>query len=240
MIDEIKLTKNLIKINSTNPGKFEKDVFNFVENLLNKKKIKYKKYILNKNRPNLVIKIGNKSIKDNVLFIGHLDTVPFGQLKWKYDPIGARELNGKIYGRGSTDMKSAVASMCAAILNRKDYNFKNKNIILALVSGEETGCEGSKLLAKKLQKELNWIPKESFKTGIKKTIEWYLDNNEWMQNIVSGEYETYYKKQYKYRYFVFSCDDTSVTSTCLRFILTIVLFVKKYKPPLIYIPDSFL
>ena len=50
-------------------------------------------------------------------------------------------------------MKSAVASMCAAILNRKDYNFKNKNIILALVSGEETGCEGSKLLAKKLQKE---------------------------------------------------------------------------------------
>ncbi len=153
MIDEIKLTKNLIKINSTNPGKFEKDVFNFVENLLNKKKIKYKKYILNKNRPNLVIKIGNKRIKDNVLFIGHLDTVPFGQLKWKYDPIGARELNGKIYGRGSTDMKSAVASMCAAILNRKDYNFKNKNIILALVSGEETGCEGSKLLAKKLQKE---------------------------------------------------------------------------------------
>ena len=55
MIDEIKLTKDLIKINSTNPGKFEKDVFNFVEALLNKKKIKYKKYLLNKNRPNLVI-----------------------------------------------------------------------------------------------------------------------------------------------------------------------------------------
>ena len=111
MIDEIKLTKNLIKINSTNPGKFEKDVFNFVETLLNKK-INKKKYLLNKNRPNLVIKIGNKN-KDNVLFIGHLDTVPFGQLKWKYDPIGARELNGKIYGRGSTDMKSAKLQLCS-------------------------------------------------------------------------------------------------------------------------------
>ena len=38
MIDEIKLAKNLIKIDSTNPGKFEKDIFNFVETLLNKKK----------------------------------------------------------------------------------------------------------------------------------------------------------------------------------------------------------
>ena len=47
MIDEIKLAKNLIKINSTNPGKFEKDIFDFVEALLNKKKIKYKKYFLN-------------------------------------------------------------------------------------------------------------------------------------------------------------------------------------------------
>tara|TARA_B100000963_G_scaffold177625_1_gene154412 strand:- start:728 stop:1837 length:1110 start_codon:yes stop_codon:yes gene_type:complete len=153
MIDEIKLTKNLIKINSTNPGIYEKEAFDFVETLLKKKKINYKKYLLHKSRPNLVIKIGNKNIKDNILFVGHLDTVPFGQLKWKYNPLGAKELNGKIYGRGSTDMKSGIASMCAAILNHKNFNFKNKNIILALVSGEETGCEGSKLLAEKLKKE---------------------------------------------------------------------------------------
>jgi len=153
MIDEIKLTKNLIKINSTNPGKYEKEVFKFLENLLKKEGIKYKKYLLHKDRPNLVIKIGNKNIKDNILFIGHLDTVPFGQLSWKHDPLGAQEINDKIYGRGSTDMKSGVAAMCSAIIKYKNSNFKNKNIILAIVSGEETGCEGSKLLAKKLKSE---------------------------------------------------------------------------------------
>ena len=63
MIDEIKLTKNLIKINSTNPGKYEKEVFKFLENLLKKEGIKYKKYLLHKDRPNLVIKIGNKKFE---------------------------------------------------------------------------------------------------------------------------------------------------------------------------------
>ena len=153
MIDEIKLTKKLIKINSTNPGKYEKEVFKFLENLFKKEGVKYKKYLLDKDRPNLVIKIGSKDIKDNILFIGHLDTVPFGQLSWKHDPLGAREINGKIYGRGSTDMKSGIAAMCSAVIKHKNSNFKNKNIILAIVSGEETGCEGSKLIAEKLKSE---------------------------------------------------------------------------------------
>lgn len=43
--------------------------------------------------------------------------------------------------------------------------------------------------AKKLQKELNWIPKESFKTGIKKTIEWYLNNLNWCKNIEDKNYK---------------------------------------------------
>jgi len=50
--------------------------------------------------------------------------------------------------------------------------------------------------ASKINKELGWSPTVTFEEGLSKTIDWYLDNNEWMQNIVSGEYETYYKKQY--------------------------------------------
>jgi len=50
--------------------------------------------------------------------------------------------------------------------------------------------------ASKVNKELGWSPTVTFEEGLSKTIDWYLDNNEWMQNIVSGEYETYYKKQY--------------------------------------------
>ena len=51
--------------------------------------------------------------------------------------------------------------------------------------------------ASKINKELGWSPTVTFEEGLSKTIDWYLDNNDWMQNIVSGEYETYYKKQYK-------------------------------------------
>lgn len=50
--------------------------------------------------------------------------------------------------------------------------------------------------ASKINKELGWSPTVTFEEGLSKTIDWYLDNNEWMKNILSGEYETYYKKQY--------------------------------------------
>jgi dTDP-glucose 4,6-dehydratase len=43
--------------------------------------------------------------------------------------------------------------------------------------------------AGKIQKELNWMPKESFKTGIKKTIEWYLNNLNWCKNIEEKNYK---------------------------------------------------
>ena len=51
----------------------------------------------------------------------------------------------------------------------------------------------------KLQKELGWEPSLQFEEGIEKTVRWYLDNQEWMDNITSGEYEKYYKDMYKSR-----------------------------------------
>lgn len=51
----------------------------------------------------------------------------------------------------------------------------------------------------KLQKELGWEPSLQFEEGIEKTVRWYLDNQEWMDNITSGEYEKYYADMYKGR-----------------------------------------
>ena len=51
----------------------------------------------------------------------------------------------------------------------------------------------------KLQKELGWEPSLQFEEGIEKTVRWYLDNQEWMDNITSGEYEMYYQEMYKGR-----------------------------------------
>jgi dTDP-glucose 4,6-dehydratase len=48
----------------------------------------------------------------------------------------------------------------------------------------------------KLQKELNWVPSLRFEEGLERTVEWYLQNEDWMNNVTSGEYKTYYKSQY--------------------------------------------
>ena len=49
----------------------------------------------------------------------------------------------------------------------------------------------------KISKELDWTPKTQFEDGIVKTINWYLNNQDWLENIVSGEYEKYYNKMYE-------------------------------------------
>ena len=51
--------------------------------------------------------------------------------------------------------------------------------------------------SRKLQSELGWEPSLQFEEGIEKTVRWYLDNQEWMDRITSGEYEKYYEEMYK-------------------------------------------
>ena len=53
--------------------------------------------------------------------------------------------------------------------------------------------------SRKLQSELGWEPSLQFEEGIEKTVRWYLDNQEWMDRITSGEYEKYYDDMYKDR-----------------------------------------
>ena len=48
----------------------------------------------------------------------------------------------------------------------------------------------------KLKKELGWEPSLQFEEGIEKTVKWYLENQEWLKNITSGDYQTYYQKMY--------------------------------------------
>jgi len=48
----------------------------------------------------------------------------------------------------------------------------------------------------KLQNDLDWSPSLQFEEGIEKTVDWYLQNEQWFQNVLSGDYEKYYEKQY--------------------------------------------
>lgn len=80
-----------------------------------------------------------KGSKDDILvFEGHIDHVPPGNIRlWRYNPYSARIVDGKLYGRGSVDMKSAVASMIASVplISRREIN---TTLYLVFVVHEET------------------------------------------------------------------------------------------------------
>ena len=48
----------------------------------------------------------------------------------------------------------------------------------------------------KIENELGWVAEEDFYSGIRKTVNWYLENKPWLDKIISGEYKNYYKSQY--------------------------------------------
>lgn len=51
--------------------------------------------------------------------------------------------------------------------------------------------------ASKINKELGWSPTVTFEEGLSNTIDWYLNNEEWLNNVTSGAYQKYYAKQYQ-------------------------------------------
>ena len=50
--------------------------------------------------------------------------------------------------------------------------------------------------ASKINRELGWSPSLTFEEGLEKTIDWYLNNENWLRHVTSGSYQKYYKKQY--------------------------------------------
>ena len=50
--------------------------------------------------------------------------------------------------------------------------------------------------ASKIKNELGWMPSLQFEEGLSKTIDWYLENKSWIDNVTSGDYQKYYQEQY--------------------------------------------
>ena len=51
--------------------------------------------------------------------------------------------------------------------------------------------------ATKINKELGYVPSVTFEQGLSLTIDWFLENEDWLNNVTSGDYQSYYKKQYR-------------------------------------------
>jgi succinyl-diaminopimelate desuccinylase len=96
-------------------------------------------------RANIVARMKSTGRRPGLLFACHLDVVPPGEGQWKHPPFSAVEEDGKIYGRGSADMKGSIAALVTAIEKVVSSKAELKgDIIFAAVAGEETDSCGIK------------------------------------------------------------------------------------------------
>ncbi len=111
--DAIFFTKQLVRLDSSNPGNYEREIKDYIESILPKEGVVISTSQVLPNRYNLMAEIEGEIKTPAMIFICHMDTVMLGE-DWTKDPLGAEEIDGKIYGRGACDMKSGLACAISA------------------------------------------------------------------------------------------------------------------------------
>ena len=144
-MNAIELTRELVRIDTINPTSAEKPCAEHAGRLLEAAGFSVARHEFAPGRMSLVAR--REGGGPPLCFAGHLDTVPLGAAPWKHDPFAGELDQGKLFGRGSSDMKSGVAAMIAAAVQLGQKPLRKAGLTLVLVAGEETGCEGAAHLA---------------------------------------------------------------------------------------------
>lgn len=144
MIDAVALTQQLVRIDTRNPPGNEAACADFLEALLVDNGFAVTRHSFGEGRYNLVARLGQAG--PATMFTGHIDTVPLGTLAWTRDPFGGEIVDGRLYGRGSCDMKAGVAAMIAAAVAEAEWIAEHGSVTLVLTGGEETGSHGAQAL----------------------------------------------------------------------------------------------
>ncbi|MFL2812222.1 MAG: succinyl-diaminopimelate desuccinylase [Paracoccaceae bacterium] len=162
MINSVNLTSELVKCPSVTPD--DAGTFKLIKELY--KYTDFKIYEINKNGiKNLFLRWGSKNLP-TFGFCGHIDVVNPGEVnKWKLNPFSGKIINNEIFGRGSVDMKSAVAAFCLAALKVSKETLPIFSIVLLITSDEEGKA----------------------KDGTNAILEWMNENNERMDYCIVGE-----------------------------------------------------
>ncbi|MEC3333278.1 dTDP-glucose 4,6-dehydratase [Bacillus cereus] len=102
--------------------------------------------------------------------------------------------NGEVYNVGGNNERTNI-EIVKTILKALD----KPESLIKYVTDRPGHDRRYAIDATKLCEELGWSPKYNFDTGIEQTIKWYLENQDWWKNIISGEYQEYFKNQYANR-----------------------------------------
>jgi len=137
----IKLTQDLIRINSENPNGNEYEIARWVKRYLEKFGVTVRLYEFSPKRTNVIAVVRGKDKSKSLLITPHLDTVPAGTA-WKNAPFAAKIKNGRMYGLGATDCKGNLACALEAINSLAEEKIKlGYDLIFAATANEESGSE---------------------------------------------------------------------------------------------------
>jgi succinyl-diaminopimelate desuccinylase len=143
------LTRELVRFKTINPPGDELPCARYIGGILEAAGFETVYHPMGDNRANLIARLGGRQGKRPICFSGHTDVVPLGQREWSVDPFAAEVKDGRIYGRGSTDMKGGVAAIVAAAVRLAPRLAIGPGVVLVITAGEERGCEGANFLAKR-------------------------------------------------------------------------------------------
>jgi len=110
---------------------------------------------------------------------------------------------GSVYNIGGLNEKAnieVVDSLCSVLDELRPINasasIASYSDLITYVKDRPGHDRRYAIDATKIRTELGWLPAETFETGIRKTVEWYLDNQVWIEQVISGDYRKWIEKQY--------------------------------------------
>ena len=105
---------------------------------------------------------------------------------------------GEVYNVGGHNERTNIQIVKTVISYINENEDKNVTESLIKYVEDRKGHDRRYAIAPdKIKRELGWYTETTFEIGIKKTIRWYLDNQQWMKSVTSGDYQKYYEKMYK-------------------------------------------
>lgn len=146
-MNALELTRELLCFDTINPPGQEQACARRLAALLEGAGFAVAEHELAPGRPNLVARLGGRGDELPLCFTGHVDVVPLGSAPWTREPFAAELDGGKLYGRGSSDMKSGLAAFVEAAVRLAPRLAGSPGLVLVITASEETFCEGARHLA---------------------------------------------------------------------------------------------
>jgi len=147
--ETIELLQALVRIRSTNPPGGEEEIARYIKDYLNASEVEAELVPLEEGRSSVVGRLPGRE-KGSIVLCGHIDTVEVSEERWTKPPFEGLIENGRLYGRGASDMKGGVAVIleAAKLLNRAKRPLK-KALLLALTADEEQDYRGAETLVER-------------------------------------------------------------------------------------------